>query len=342
MGAVYTQLSLKERRRIEDWWHAKVPVREMARVLKRSKSTIHREIKRNFWADDAFPKKYAGYFGLAPQLQTNNRRSVQRKLIQHPDLCKTVIDRIKQGWTPEQIGNRMIYEGAKLRVCQETIYRYTYSKEGMAKKLWWYLPEHRKARRPRRARKRQAPKFDRDVSILYRPDDVAPGTGRRRLDRPFRGGHPAGHVSRPDRCQRLSRRGRGISGRINALIERTGDSYRVFWAMFFRWIDYSVQGDIDVSYELASGLAEIAEADTTGLHVLVLDRIPGSSLMFLGEFEYARVHLERFLDSYDPVQHAEPMRLCPATGLHSMTSGLGRRDWSKKSIWVSGSSTPAC
>ncbi len=50
MGAVYTQLSLQERRRIETWWHAKVPVREMARVLKRSKSTIHREIKRNFWA----------------------------------------------------------------------------------------------------------------------------------------------------------------------------------------------------------------------------------------------------------------------------------------------------
>lgn len=52
MEAVYTQLSLRERRRIEDWWHAKVPVREMARVLKRSKLTIHRAIKRNFWADD--------------------------------------------------------------------------------------------------------------------------------------------------------------------------------------------------------------------------------------------------------------------------------------------------
>ena len=75
--------------------------------------------------------------------------------------------------TPEQIGNRMIYEGAKLRVCQETIYRYIYSKEGMDQELWWYLPEHRKARRPRRARKRQKPKFDRDVSILFRPDDVA-------------------------------------------------------------------------------------------------------------------------------------------------------------------------
>ena len=84
-----------------------------------------------------------------------------------------MIARIKQGWTPEQIGNRMIYEGAALRVCQETIYRDIYSKEGMDQELWWYLPEHRKARRPRRARKRLPPKFDRDVSILFRPDDVA-------------------------------------------------------------------------------------------------------------------------------------------------------------------------
>nr|WP_238705168.1 IS30 family transposase [Parasedimentitalea marina] len=35
------------------------------------------------------------------------------------------------------------------------------------------MPTHRVARRPRRARKRQEPKFHRDVSILFRPDDVA-------------------------------------------------------------------------------------------------------------------------------------------------------------------------
>ena len=35
MGTVYTPLSMQERRRIEGWWHAKVPVAEMARVLKR-------------------------------------------------------------------------------------------------------------------------------------------------------------------------------------------------------------------------------------------------------------------------------------------------------------------
>lgn len=56
MGTVYTQLSYQERHRIEDWRLAKVPVAEMARVLKRHKSTIFREIKRNFWADGSLPR----------------------------------------------------------------------------------------------------------------------------------------------------------------------------------------------------------------------------------------------------------------------------------------------
>ncbi len=43
MGAVYNQLSITERRKIERWRHAKVPVDEMARVLKRCRSTIFRE-----------------------------------------------------------------------------------------------------------------------------------------------------------------------------------------------------------------------------------------------------------------------------------------------------------
>mgnify|MGYP002845355666 CR=1 FL=1 len=58
------------------------------------------------------------------------------------------LERIKNGWTPEQISNHMIHERAPLRVCQETIYRYIYSKEGQREDLWWYLPTHRVARRP--------------------------------------------------------------------------------------------------------------------------------------------------------------------------------------------------
>ncbi len=145
MGAVYAQLSVKERVQIERWKLAKVPVREMARVLQRSKATIYREIKRNWFSDECLPG-YDGYYGAAAHRQATDRRARQRKLIRHLQLRNQVVERIKNGWTPEQIGNRLIHEGATLRVCQETIYRYIYSKEGMAQELWWYLPEHRRAR----------------------------------------------------------------------------------------------------------------------------------------------------------------------------------------------------
>lgn len=172
MGAVYKQLSIEERRRIERWRHANVPVDEMARVLGRCRSTIFRELRRNHFSDPCLPK-CDGYYGAAAQLMMAERRARQRKLIRHTALRNRVIERIRDGWTPEQIAYRMIHEKAPLRVCQETIYRYIYSKDGMADELWWYLPTHRKARRPRRARKRLPPKFHRDVSILFRPDDVA-------------------------------------------------------------------------------------------------------------------------------------------------------------------------
>jgi hypothetical protein len=53
MGAAYAQLSITERRRIERWRHARVPVDEMARVLKRCRSTIFRELKRNHFSQHA-------------------------------------------------------------------------------------------------------------------------------------------------------------------------------------------------------------------------------------------------------------------------------------------------
>ena len=44
--------------------HANVPVDEMARVLKRCRSTIFRELKRNHFSDESMPK-HDGYYGAA-------------------------------------------------------------------------------------------------------------------------------------------------------------------------------------------------------------------------------------------------------------------------------------
>jgi IS30 family transposase len=109
-------------------------VNEMARVLRRHRSTIFRELRRNHFQDPCMPL-VVGYFAMAAQLRTSDHCAHQRKLIRHPQLRDQVIERIKDGWTPEQIAGRMRMECAPLRVCQETIYHSIYAKEGLRGEL---------------------------------------------------------------------------------------------------------------------------------------------------------------------------------------------------------------
>ena len=120
MGSVYAQQTLEERRKIERWRHVRVSVNEMVRVLRRHRSTIFRELRRNHLQDPCMPK-VVGYFAMAARLRTSDRRARQRKLIRHPQLRDQVVERIKDRWTPEQIAGRLRIERAPLRVCQETI-----------------------------------------------------------------------------------------------------------------------------------------------------------------------------------------------------------------------------
>ena len=114
MGTVYKQLSITERRRIERWRHAKVPVDEMARVLKRCRSTIFRELKRNHFSDGSMPK-HDGYYGAAAHLMQADRRARDRKLIKYPKLCKRYnTPRKCLGWkTPAEVFREKMME--KLR-----------------------------------------------------------------------------------------------------------------------------------------------------------------------------------------------------------------------------------
>jgi len=66
----------------------------------------------------------------------------------------------------------LIYKKAPVRVCQETIYRFVYSAEGMSEDLWWYLPEHRRKRRPRKGRVPKKPKINPELGIANRPEII--------------------------------------------------------------------------------------------------------------------------------------------------------------------------
>jgi IS30 family transposase len=51
-------------------------------------------------------------------------------MIVHPGLKEAIEDRLKAGWSPEQIAGRMRLERHLIRVSHETIYRFAYSKDG--------------------------------------------------------------------------------------------------------------------------------------------------------------------------------------------------------------------
>lgn len=167
----HTELDLRERRKIEDMFAAKVPVSKIAAEIGRHRSTIYREIKRNSYVDEELPY-LNDYYGVTAQRYASARRSRRRKLIRLPELRNAVVDRLRDGWSPEQIAGRLAFEGHDVRISHETIYAHVYSGEGQSEALARYLPSRRKKRKPRYARRPRGLVFPPDRSIHERPEHV--------------------------------------------------------------------------------------------------------------------------------------------------------------------------
>lgn len=171
MPRSYLHLSLEDRRNIARWHDARMPVLEIANRLGRHRGTIHRELKRNRFVDPEL-RHLSGYYALNAQNAANARRAGLRKLIRHRDLREVVVDRLKTGWTPEQIAGRLRLDHSAPCVSHETIYQFAYSKDGHAIDLWRHLPEHRRRRRGRGKRRAQTHRFADELSIKHRPEVV--------------------------------------------------------------------------------------------------------------------------------------------------------------------------
>lgn len=164
-------LTLEERRVVAALVQSKLSAAQIAVQLGRRRSTIHREIRRNFWHDPDVPMA-DGYWHMNAQHMALGRRSRQRKLIRQDALRLVVIERLKDGWSPEQIAGRLRHEGHRQRVCNETIYSYVYSKAGQSQELARHLPERRRKRKARYARKPRSLIFPERCMIRYRADAV--------------------------------------------------------------------------------------------------------------------------------------------------------------------------
>jgi len=172
MPCPFVHLSLEERRQLARLRENKLSVTEIARLLGRHRSTIYRELRRNWWHDAAVPQA-EGYWPVTAQRLAESRRRSSCKLLSHPDLRAAVIERLMEGWSPEQIAGRLRLEsGGVHRLCHETIYRFVYSAEGQSRELARYLPERRRKRQPRRARRPRGLVFPETSRIHHRPAEV--------------------------------------------------------------------------------------------------------------------------------------------------------------------------
>jgi transposase, IS30 family len=172
MTRSFTQLSLDERRVLAQLLQTKARLAYIADVLGRSRSTIHREIKRNWWHDTEVPQA-DGYWHVTAQSLSENRRRSYRKLCRYPALRHAVIDRLQAGWSPEQIAGRIkIAPERQHRICHETIYQYVYSQDGQSQELARLLPERRRKRKPRHARRGRGLVFPDTMAIRNRPEII--------------------------------------------------------------------------------------------------------------------------------------------------------------------------
>ena len=74
MGSHYSHLTFEERRKIDKWHDAQMPVPEIADRLGRAPSTIYRELKRNFYEDIEIPELDGYSSTTAPSPWVHARR----------------------------------------------------------------------------------------------------------------------------------------------------------------------------------------------------------------------------------------------------------------------------
>lgn len=99
------------------------------------------------------------------------RRYQVSKVDKQKDLKAYVIQKLEEGWSPEQISGRLAKEIGYPVVSHEPIYQYIYSPSGKALKLYKHLRKKRSYRYPCIKRKRQKSNPDK-VSIHERAEQV--------------------------------------------------------------------------------------------------------------------------------------------------------------------------
>lgn len=159
-------LTDQERDHIAVWTAQGVHVREIARRLKRHHSSIQNELKRNRWRD--------GYIAIHAKEEAKKRmvNARHRHPLKDAQTYAYVLEKLRWGWSPEEIAGRLQLEQGHQIIHHETIYQYMYSTQAKAQRLWEYLPRKQKKRKKQSGRSCHTSRIPNRVSIHDRPEVI--------------------------------------------------------------------------------------------------------------------------------------------------------------------------
>jgi len=163
----YSQLSLEERCTIARLREAGQSIRQIAAALDRQPSTVARELRRNSGSKIGYRPAYA-------QAQAGARRWHGARLEREEALREVILDRLGQGWSPEQVAGRLAREAGHRVISHETIYRFIYAQLKRTNSRRWrlYLPRA-KYKRGWRNKGGGWPRIAGRCSIHDRPHHIA-------------------------------------------------------------------------------------------------------------------------------------------------------------------------
>jgi transposase, IS30 family len=191
------QIKFPERQLIELWLHNGQSIRQIALQLSRSPSSVSEEIKRN-------GNGPGDYHAISAQVRSNQRLSQSRSQnsLKKDWIIEYLIDKLRCGWSPEQIAGRLKREHQKTIVCHETIYRYVYANPHKQLQQYLVRHHHRRRRKPSNWLPRRG--ISDRVSIHDRPEEINQRTtfGHWELDAVEGKGHSGGIVTALERKSR--------------------------------------------------------------------------------------------------------------------------------------------
>lgn len=161
-------LTFYDRQKLEYWLRTSQSMRAIARIMRRDHTVLTRELKRN---GGGVREKYRA--DTAQRIFEKRRHKQHRsKLDKYPELKELVVEGLKKEWSPDVIAGKMKMLGQKITISHESIYYYTYNKDGRLEGWYKYLCQGKKKRQKRHARKVAKTLIIERKSIHERPEYI--------------------------------------------------------------------------------------------------------------------------------------------------------------------------